>query len=73
MTNISEKYACWRGLVTLATRSCWYLSFVVAYVCWQDGVGHPCYPTVQDILVSNERGDAKSQFVTGLPMLIFRT
>ena len=35
-------------------------------------MGHPCDRTVQDILVSNERGGAKSQLVIGLPMLIFR-
>ena len=36
-------------------------------------MGHPCGRTVQDILVSNERGDAKSQLGIGLPMLTFRT
>ena len=36
-------------------------------------MGHPCDRTVEDILVSNETGDAKSQLVVGLPMLIFRT
>ena len=33
-------------------------------------MGHPCDRTVQDILVSNERGDAKSQLFIGLPVLI---
>ena len=33
-------------------------------------MGHPCDRTVHDILDSNERGDAKSQLVIGLPMLI---
>ena len=33
-------------------------------------MGHPCGRAVQDILVSNERGNAKSQLVIGLPMLI---
>ena len=70
MANISGKHACWRGLVTLANRSCWYLLFVVVYVCWWDGMGRPCDRTVQDILVSNERGDAKSHLVIGLPVLI---
>ena len=35
-------------------------------------MGHPCDRTVQEILGSNERGDAKSQLVIGLPMLVFR-
>ena len=30
---IQGNYACWRGLVTLANRSCWYLSLV--YGCQQ--------------------------------------
>ena len=34
-------------------------------------MGHPCDRTVQDILVSNERGDAKSFLVIESPMLLF--
>ena len=36
-------------------------------------MGHPCGRTVQYVLVSNERGDAKSQSVNEVPILIFRT
>ena len=68
ITLVGEDWIHWRlGLARIR------ILFEIAYVCWWDGMRHSCECTVQDILVSNDRGDANSKFVIRLPMLIFRT
>ena len=60
MSNILGNYARWRGLVALAHRfagiSCLWLPTCVKEM----GLDRK----VQNILVSNERGDAKSQLIS---------